>query len=41
VHRDPGLRPGINVAAGKVTHHGVAEGVGAGYVPPEEALGWS
>jgi len=41
VHRDPGLRPGINVAAGKVTHQGVAEGVGAEYVAPDEALGWS
>jgi alanine dehydrogenase len=41
VHRDSGLRPGINVAKGQVTHHGVAEGVGAEYVPPEEALGWS
>ncbi|MEX0620177.1 MAG: alanine dehydrogenase [Solirubrobacterales bacterium] len=41
VHRDAGLRPGINVASGKVTHQGVAEGVGAEYVPPEEALGWS
>jgi alanine dehydrogenase len=41
VHRDPGLRPGINVANGHVTHHGVAEGVGAQYVSPEEALGWS
>jgi len=41
VHRDPGIRPGINVANGEVTHHGVAEGVGAEYVPPEDALGWS
>jgi alanine dehydrogenase len=37
--RDPGLKLGINVAAGKVTHPAVAEGVGADYVPPEEALG--
>ena len=36
---DPGLRLGINVAAGKVTHPAVAEGVGMEYVPPEEALG--
>jgi alanine dehydrogenase len=36
--RDPGLRLGINVAAGKVTHQAVAEGVGMDYVPPEEAL---
>jgi len=40
VQRDPGLRPGINVAAGKVTHEGVAEGTGQQYVPVEEALGW-
>jgi alanine dehydrogenase len=38
--RDPGLRLGINVAAGKVTHPAVAEGVGSEYVPPEEALGF-
>jgi alanine dehydrogenase len=37
--RDPGLRLGINVAGGKVTHPAVAEGVGVEYVPPEEALG--
>jgi alanine dehydrogenase len=40
VNHDPGLRPGINVANGKVTHAGVAEGVGAEYVPVDEALGW-
>ncbi len=39
VRRDPGLRPGVNVAAGKVTHPAVAEGVGMEYVPVEEALG--
>ena len=37
--RDPGLRLGINVAGGKVTHPAVAEGVGMEYVSPEEALG--
>ena len=37
--RDPGLRLGVNVAAGKVTHPAVAEGVGMDYVPPEEVLG--
>jgi alanine dehydrogenase len=37
--RDPGLRPGINVAAGRVTHPAVAEAVGADYTPPEAALG--
>ena len=30
IGRDPGLRPGVNVAAGKVTHPAVAEGVGDG-----------
>jgi alanine dehydrogenase len=37
--RDPGLRLGINVAAGQVTHPAVADGVGMEYVPPEDALG--
>ena len=37
--RNPGLRLGINVAAGKVTHPAVAEGVGMEYSPPEDALG--
>jgi alanine dehydrogenase len=37
--RDPGLKLGINVADGKVTHPAVAEGVGMEYTPPEEALG--
>jgi alanine dehydrogenase len=41
IRRDPGLRPGVNVAAGKVTHPAVAEGVGMDYVPVEEALGLS
>jgi alanine dehydrogenase len=38
IRRDPGLRPGVNVAAGKITHPAVAEGVGMDYVPLEEAL---
>jgi alanine dehydrogenase len=37
--RDPGLKLGVNVAAGKVTHRAVADGVGMDYVPPEEVLG--
>jgi alanine dehydrogenase len=37
--RDPGLRLGVNVANGEVTHPAVAEGVGMEYTPPEEALG--
>ena len=40
IRKHPGLRPGINVAAGKVTHPAVAEAVGADYVAPEEALGF-
>jgi alanine dehydrogenase len=39
IRRDPGLRLGVNVAAGKVTHPAVAEGVGVEYVPVDEALG--
>ena len=39
IRRDPGLRPGVNVAGGEVTHPAVAEGVGEGYVAVEEALG--
>jgi alanine dehydrogenase len=38
IRRDPGLRLGVNVVDGKVTHPAVAEGVGAEYVPVEEAL---
>jgi len=38
IRRDPGLRPGVNVAAGEVTHPAVAEGVGMPCVPVEEAL---
>ena len=34
----PGLKPGVNVAAGKVTHSAVAEGVGMDYTPVEEVL---
>jgi alanine dehydrogenase len=34
----PGLRPGVNVADGQVTHAAVAEGVGMPYVPVEEVL---
>jgi alanine dehydrogenase len=38
LREDPGLRAGLNVAGGRVTHSAVANGVGAEYVPPEEAL---
>jgi alanine dehydrogenase len=37
--RDPGLRLGINVADGTVTHPAVAEAVGAEHTPVEEVLG--
>lgn len=36
--RNPGLKLGINVARGRVTHRAVAEGVGMDFVPPEEVL---
>jgi alanine dehydrogenase len=39
VQRDPGLRLGVNVAAGRITHPAVAEAVGESYVPVDEALG--
>jgi alanine dehydrogenase len=39
IRRDPGLRLGVNVVGGKVTHPAVAEGVGADYVAVEEVLG--
>jgi alanine dehydrogenase len=39
ISRDPGLRMGVNVAAGRVTHPAVAEGVGMDFTPVEEALG--
>jgi alanine dehydrogenase len=39
IRRDPGLRPGVNVAGGEVTHPAVAEAVGATSVPAEQALG--
>jgi alanine dehydrogenase len=34
----PGLRPGVNVADGKVTHPAVAEGTGMLYTPVEDVL---
>jgi alanine dehydrogenase len=37
--RDPGLRLGINVSGGTVTHPAVAEAVGVEYTPVEEVLG--
>ena len=38
IARDPGLRAGVNVAAGSVTHAAVAEDAGFAFVPVEEAL---
>ena len=38
IEKLPGLRPGVNVAGGRVTHQAVAEAVGEDYVPLEEAL---
>jgi alanine dehydrogenase len=34
----PGLKPGINVAGGKVTHQAVAEATGSEYTPVEDVL---
>jgi alanine dehydrogenase len=39
IARHPGLRPGVNVSAGKVTHPAVAEGVGMPFTPLDEVLG--
>ena len=38
IRRDPGLRPGVNVASGQVTHPAVAEAVGMECMPVEQAL---
>ncbi len=38
IRDDPGLRPGVNVAAGQVAHPAVAEAVGMECVPVEQAL---
>ena len=38
IARDPGLRPGVNVIGGRVTHAAVAEGTGMEFTPVEEAL---
>ena len=37
VARDPGLRAGVNVARGHVTHPAVAQGVGMPFVPVEDS----
>jgi alanine dehydrogenase len=38
IARDPGLRGGVNVVNGRVTHPAVAEGVGMPFMPVEEAF---
>jgi alanine dehydrogenase len=38
IRHDPGLRPGVNVASGAVTHPAVAEAVAMDCVPIEDAL---
>jgi alanine dehydrogenase len=38
IERDPGLRLGINVARGRVTHAAVAEGTGLDFTPVEDVL---
>jgi alanine dehydrogenase len=38
LREDAGLRAGLNVFGGQVTHAAVASGVGTEFVPPEEAL---
>jgi alanine dehydrogenase len=38
IRKDPGLRLGVNIARGEVTHPAVAEAVGASWVPVEQAL---
>jgi alanine dehydrogenase len=39
IAENPGLKLGVNVAAGRVTYEPVAEATGLPYVPVEEALG--
>jgi len=38
IAKDPGLRPGVNVAGGKITHPAVAEGTGLPFMPLEESV---
>ena len=39
IENDSGLKSGVNVVDGKVTHPAVAEGVGMPYTPVDDALG--
>jgi alanine dehydrogenase len=36
IAKDPGLRPGVNVAGGRVTHAAVAEGTGIAFTPLDD-----
>ena len=38
IEKLPGLKPGVNVADGKVTHPAVAEGTGQPYTPVEDVI---
>ena len=38
IEKLPGLKPGVNVAGGKVTHPAVADGTGLDYTPVEDVL---
>ena len=38
IEKLPGLKPGVNVAGGKVTHPAVAEGTGQPYTPVEDVV---
>ena len=39
IQKMPGLKPGVNVMDGKVTHEAVAEGTGMPYTPVDDVLG--
>jgi alanine dehydrogenase len=39
IEKLPGLKPGVNVMDGKVTHEAVAEGTGMPYTPADDVLG--
>jgi alanine dehydrogenase len=39
IRKMPGLKPGVNVMDGKVTHEAVAEGTGMPYTPVDDVLG--
>ena len=39
IARDPGLRPGVNVARGAITNAAVAEAVGLPFTPVDQVLG--